>query len=644
MNARDAIHVLRTPDMRPGAGGSAPDLRWLARGLGRHAASSEYLRHGLGMPYHLSFLAQTLAQDTKVGDFLASIPFYSLCRGLLMPLAGMTPGKAVELFGVQIPAPPTMGEREASFQRFLSVEIGLDMQQKFGCLIGDPFAGRPSRFRRESLMRLLLSERLTTRRELLDRLTRVGDVAVLFAESRADLQVAPPLTAAEVLHTLHALPDQKRNAQFDLLRSLLRRSGKVEAYFLAKLILGTVGLRYESELLARLIGHAFGVEADQVGHALALSDIHVVVDLLDQHGPDGLREIQLQPLVPVRPALAAGGTDKIKKYPAWVERKYDGIRLMLHKSTDAHGTVLCGAYTRNRRDYLELMPGLDATIKLLPAHTVIVDGELHGTVVGATGIRPATVYEVFSHMQGDLGKSMQLRYAGFDLIYLDGHDLTGFSLRERRQRLALLLGPLASMPTPMPFSMAEGQSAKGPEDVKRLYQHFRAQGYEGVIAKDLDGPYRLAGRDPSWRKRKPEVTLDLVLLGAVMAITSKENVGMFGSYILGARGDDGGYEDVGDVAGVDRIKDAEIQQLIMKDGLLNGSRIERKTVSGTHTGFELLPRIVVTVKMSGLVRDPTSGVLSLREPKLVVLRADKSAPEADSLKTIEQLYLRQQVG
>ena len=48
----------------------------------------------------------------------------------------------------------------------------------------------------------------------------------------------------------------------------------------------------------------------------------------------------------VRPALAGGTTDEIDRFPVWVERKYDGIRLMLHKATDARGSVLAAAYTR----------------------------------------------------------------------------------------------------------------------------------------------------------------------------------------------------------------------------------------------------------------------------------------------------------
>ena len=63
------------------------------------------------------------------------------------------------------------------------------------------------------------------------------------------------------------------------------------------------------------------------------------------------------------------------------------------------------------------------------------------------------------------------------------------------------------------LTLAEGQMVNQREDLNRLFHHFRAQGYEGIIAKDWNGPYHLATRDPAWVKRKPEITLDLVLHG-----------------------------------------------------------------------------------------------------------------------------------
>ena len=641
------MKVVRSEDVRSWFSGGL-SLSQFVRSIGRKKTDSEYLERALGMPVHVALVVDRLGEEQGGAvpqTALDSIPFYSLCRGLFLPLSGMAPERAAQLFGILVEPPPDALARENLVREFLRKPVGLTLLQKLGCILGDPFLGQTSTFRRDSLLRLLLSIHLVRRRELLDRLTVVGDVAVLFAEARPGLKEQPPLTAAEVLETLRLLPGERRNIRFEVVRSLLLRSGKLEAFFLAKLLLrkSGFGIDAQSPLLARSLADQFGAEEGQVAHAMALTDIFHVARLLSQEGAESLRRIQLQPLVPVRPALAGGTADEIKRYPVWVERKYDGIRFMLHKATDARGSVLCGAYTRNRHDWLEQVPGLNATIRLLPAQSLILDGELYGTLLDESGVRPATVYEVYASLQGSAARPVQMKFAAFDLIYLNGLDLTSLPLAQRRERLSWLIAPLTSLPLPVPPALAEGYLAQGKEDVNRLFHHFRAQGYEGIIAKDLDGPYQLGGRDPSWMKRKPEITLDLVLLGAVLAVTTKEHAGQFGSYVIGARTAAGGFQDVGDVAGVDRVRDAAIQAEILRDGLLTGRRIERPSASGVRPGFELRPSIVVTVKFEGINRDTATGRLSLRDPKILALRSDKSPADADPAEAMEQNYLRQRM-
>ncbi len=629
---------------------STPDLARITRGIGRRPISTSYLDEQLRLPVHLQFAVRFLADEepSATMDRLASIPFYSLCRAVLLPLSGMHPDKTAYLFGLQTEPPPDSAARAQILSDLLEKEIGLSLIDKLACIYGDPFRGRPGGFKRDSLLRLLLSVQLAVRKRLVDRLTHVGDVAVLFAQHRPKLSEDPPLTAAEVLTALRFIPERgiKRADKFDVLRSLLARMGKLEAYFFAKLILREAGFGfdYEGSLVARVLGERFGAQPEVVAHAMALTDVFHIATVLEEEGPDGLRRIRLQPLVPVKPALASGTTDQVKSWPVWVERKYDGIRFMLHKSTDRRGGVLCGAYTRNRRDWLELVPGLQQSIRTLPCHNAIVDGELYGSVVDLEGARPATVYEVYGALQGDRQRPVQLKVAAFDVLYIDGHDLTSLPLQQRRQRLEMLLGPIASFPLAVPIQLAEGQLANDKDDVSRLYGHFRSQGYEGVITKDLAGRYLLSSRDPTWLKKKPEITLDLVLLAGVFAVTEKQRVGVFGSYAIGARGSGGAFVDVGDVAGVDRVRDAEIQAMIMRGGLITGRRIERQSASGVRPGIELRPEIVVTVRFEGIIRDTASGDLKMRDPKLVAIRSDKGVHEASSTRDIEELYLRQRVG
>lgn len=617
--------------------------------IGRKRPDADYLERTLGLPAHFTFLVERIGEDLEgpvPADVLDSIPFYSLCKGLFLPLSAMAPEKAAQLFGLKIDPPPDQAGREKLVLELMQKDIGLDPEEKLGCVLGDAFLGQPSTFRRDSLMRLLMTIQMVRYTDLLVRLASVGDVAVLFAQARKPLRVEPALTAKEVLYTLYYLPKERRNKKFDLLRSLYERCGSLEAYFLTKLLLRRAGFGfdYEGPILARVLAAHYGVNAEHVAHAMALTDVFHVARVLAKEGAAGLRKIQLRPLVAVRPALASGSATEVARYPVWVERKYDGIRLMLHKAVDEKGNLLCGAYTRTRNDWLELVPGLDLSIKALPARDAIVDGELYGTVFDLEGVRPASVYEVYAFMQGEKGSPVNLKYAAFDVVYMNGQELTQLPLSERRKHLAMLLGPLAGYPLPVPLTMSEGQLASNKDDVNKLYHHFRSQGYEGIIAKDLEGTYRFADRDPHWLKRKPEITLDLVLLAGVLAVTEKVNVGAFGSYAIGARLPDGSFQDVGDVAGVDLERDRQIQQEIFRNGLLTGRRVERQSASGTRPGMELVPSIVVTVRFEGIARELNTGKLSLRGPKLALIRSDKSASEADTVQAIEEIYLRQRVG
>jgi len=663
------VKLIQSEDIREWFNES-DDLGAFLTSIGRRNLDSEYVESVLGVPLHLYFVSSALRRERggeDVGTTLESIPFYSLCKGLFLALSGMNPNRAAQLFGIQIPEPPDTAGRKALVETFITKDIGLTFPEKIACLLGDPFYGNRGGFRRDSLIRIMQRTGMWTRKEILDKLTKVGDIAILYAESRPDLKADPPLTAAEVFETLRLISGRGtmadrltastdddtadvdagpgRTLQLEILTSLLQRCGKLEAYFLAKLLLrkASFGFEYDGTSICEFIAKEFQAEPASVGHAVALTDTFHVIKLLQDDGPDGLRKVTLQPLVPVRPALANGTIDEVKNYPVWVERKYDGIRFTLHKATDASGSVLCGAYTRNRIDWLEMVPGLDRTIKMIQAANVIVYGELYGTVFDLDGVLPANVFEVYAAMHVQPTVPVTMRFAAFDLLYIEGRDVTGLPLHERRRLLQMVLMSVTQFPPPIAVPVAEGQLANSKEELNRLFGHFRAQGYEGIVSKDPNGPYRLGQRDPNWLKRKPEVTLDLVLLGAILAVTTKENVALYGSYVIGARMPDGTFVDVGDVAGVDKERDLVIRQEIYRNGLYTGREVERQSASGVRPGHELQPGIVVTVRFEGIMRE-AKGALKLRDPKLVAIRSDKNPSEVDLVTSLEEIYLRQRVG
>ena len=159
--------------------------------------------------------------------------------------------------------------------------------------------------------------------------------------------------------------------------------------------------------------------------------------------------------------------------PEWVfERKLDGIRLLAFKNGSDVRLL-----SRNQLPQNASYPAFVDAVQHLPVHDVILDGE-------ATGVwdeREAAHYHLF------------------DILWLDGRDLTPLSLEERRKLLAHL--PLAA-----PLRLVPRLNEPQP------WERAQREGWEGVIAKRKDSPYEHR-RSPHWLKMKCEASQELVVGG-----------------------------------------------------------------------------------------------------------------------------------
>jgi bifunctional non-homologous end joining protein LigD len=171
--------------------------------------------------------------------------------------------------------------------------------------------------------------------------------------------------------------------------------------------------------------------------------------------------------------MAATLTQERFSGPEWIfERKLDGIRLLtFRRGRDVR------LLSRNKLPQNGAYPGVVEAIAALPVRDVILDGE-------ATGV---------------WGKQGKVAYHVFDILWLDGRDLTQLPLEERQALLAKL--PLKSPLTRVP-----------PLHDAKPWERACADGWEGVIAKRRDSLYEHR-RSPHWLKMKCEATQELVIGG-----------------------------------------------------------------------------------------------------------------------------------
>ena len=159
--------------------------------------------------------------------------------------------------------------------------------------------------------------------------------------------------------------------------------------------------------------------------------------------------------------------------PDWIfERKLDGVRMLAFK--DGSRVRLL---SRNRLAQNAAYPSVVAAVEALPVRDVILDGE-------ATGVWRA---------QG------RVAYHVFDVLWLNGEDVTGSPL-SRRQQL------LSELPLRAPLRRVAAVTDAEP------WERACREGWEGVIAKRRDSLYEHR-RSPHWLKMKCEATQELVVGG-----------------------------------------------------------------------------------------------------------------------------------
>jgi bifunctional non-homologous end joining protein LigD len=149
--------------------------------------------------------------------------------------------------------------------------------------------------------------------------------------------------------------------------------------------------------------------------------------------------------------------------------KFDGYRM--HARLD-RGTVQL--LTRNGLDWTQKYPPIASALSLFGARREYLDGEL-------CGVRPdgATSFSAIQDAS-DAGKSGELVFFLFDLLYLDGETIRSAPLIDRKRRLQQLLATV-----PLPLQYTDHQIGRGPE----FYTRACEVSFEGVVSKRADAPY-----------------------------------------------------------------------------------------------------------------------------------------------------------
>ncbi len=200
----------------------------------------------------------------------------------------------------------------------------------------------------------------------------------------------------------------------------------------------------------------------------------------------------------------------------WIhEIKFDGYRLL--------GFVAGGGVrlqTRNGNDWTESFPSIVAALRDLKMKSAVIDME--AVLLDSEG---KSGFQALQAALGEGGRPERIVAYAFDLLHIDGRDLTGLPLTKRKDALERMLAK--SNRSFLRYS--EHFAVEGAD----LYKQACAKGLEGIISKRTDAPY-VAGRQKTWLKVKCILRQEFIIVGYSEA---KSGARALGALYLGYKKD-----------------------------------------------------------------------------------------------------------
>ena len=405
------------------------------------------------------------------------------------------------------------------------------------------------------------------------------------------------------------------------LKAALTRLPPSEGSCFVRLLTGELRIGSKEGLIEEAVAQAFAQDADAVREAAMLTGDSGSAAILAQRG--ALHEAQPALFVPIKVMLASPEEtaediwQRLAPGKVWLEDKFDGIRVQLHRS---HGRV--ELFTRDLKCITDSFPEV-AVAAAAMQDEVILDGEL----IAHAEDRKLTFHDLQKRLgrrdQGDLfiSSDITVRLVVFDLLWLNGAGLLHEPLEVRRKNLEQLLLPPG-------FQRIAVTRVASAAEIETAFHAARRAGNEGLIAKDSRSPYTPGRRGKTWLKlKKAFSTLDVVVVKAEQGHGKRSHV--LSDYTFAVRDESSGALKVIGKA-YSGLTDVEIEELT--------EHFKEHTLSQRGSVRTVTPNVVLEIAFDSIQPSARhdSG-LALRFPRIRAIRRDKSPDEIDTLACAKRL-------
>jgi DNA ligase-1 len=400
---------------------------------------------------------------------------------------------------------------------------------------------------------------------------------------------------------------------------LLRVATREEAKYIVRLLLLDLKLGYYESTIIRAAARAYNVPPELIATAASILGLTEGL-LLAPEGALKLSEVKLRPGQFLKPQLAQLFEPDRVSYPVRAEYKYDGARLQIHK----WGSEV-RLFSRQAVEKTETLPEAVEIAKKFEAQSCIVDSELvavdeKGRLLPFQMLLGRAVPEELPPAELAQRRAEQrVTIRAFDILLLNGRELTSLPLVERRKFLVEIV--------PQEY-LAEGLDCNNEVELMRFYNEGLQARTEGIIVKSLSSVYSVGERASTWLKLKPE--RDTVDCTVVKALYGKgKRAGLYSSFLLAVR--DPSAKKLYTIGRVSNLPESIMEEL--------REIVERDRTGADDEGVFVKPSVVLEATYQEIQEtDDTTSGYSLRVPKVVRFRTDKTVGEIDDLNKLMKLF------
>lgn len=439
-----------------------------------------------------------------------------------------------------------------------------------------------------------------------------------------------------------------QDQKIKILTELLNNSSGLESRYIIRYVTGSLrlGVGDPTILDAISVAHAGDKSLrEKLERAYnTCSDLGYVAKMFYQD-PKKIEKFVVTPFKPLMPALAERENtseaivERLGK--CGVEMKYDGLRLQCHKKNNE-----VEIYSRKLEKMTRMFPDIVEAIRSLKAKEIIFEGEALAFDNENNKFFPfqQTMHRRRKHGIDQASKDFPMNVFVFDVLYIDGKDMTEKTYSERREVIEKIFDNKILRPSQMILVSKSSE-------LEKRFQNAISQGLEGIIAKDLGAPYTAGKRKFAWIKLKKSYgkavdTIDAVIVGYYLGQGTRAEFEFGGVLVAVYNPDRGKLETVARIGS--GFSEEEMKNFSEMLGEIKTKKPSTKLdFSVEKPDFWVEPKFVVEIAFDEITQsnmhtcsmksDGNKG-LALRFPRLVRLREDKTIKEITTSEEVVRMY------